>query len=285
MTLLGLTLVLIAAVSHASWNFLAKRVQGGAEVVWMFSAFATILLLPLAIGVTMFQSQPISSLGWIFIIGSSILHLVYFVSLQAGYRNGDLSLVYPTARSLGPLTAMVLATIFMSEVPTIQGGIGAIIIVGGVYALTGGKKQVTNKTTLSLAFGITAGLMIGSYTVWDAYAVSVLALPPILLHYWDNVMRTVILLPTAIKRRAIVAKHWRDHKIEVLGISVLSPLAYILILYAMSFTPVAYVAPLREVSVLLTVLAGSLILGEGHLKHRLTWAGVIMVGVVMLATS
>ena len=53
----------------------------------------------------------------------------------------------------------------------------------------------------------------------------------------------------------------------------------------MQTTPVAYVAPLREVSVLLTVLAGSILLGEGQLTHRLKWAAVILVGVVTLATS
>jgi drug/metabolite transporter (DMT)-like permease len=51
----------------------------------------------------------------------------------------------------------------------------------------------------------------------------------------------------------------------------------------MTFTPVVYVAPLRETSVLLSVLAGSLLLGEGHVRARLAWATVILTGVVILA--
>ena len=54
---------------------------------------------------------------------------------------------------------------------------------------------------------------------------------------------------------------------------------------AMTFTPVVYVAPLRESSVLLTVLMGSILLHEGDLKRRLGWALVIMVGVSLLATG
>jgi drug/metabolite transporter (DMT)-like permease len=66
-------------------------------------------------------------------------------------------------------------------------------------------------------------------------------------------------------------------------IALFNPLAYILVLTAMTFTPVVYVAPLRETSVLLSVLAGSLLLGEGHVRARLAWATVILTGVVILA--
>ena len=60
-------------------------------------------------------------------------------------------------------------------------------------------------------------------------------------------------------------------------------MACILVLHALTFTPVAYVAPLCEVSVLLTVLAASLLLGEGRLRPRLIWSAVIVGGVVLLA--
>jgi len=221
----------------------------------------------------------------LFIGGSAVLHLFYFVLLQAGYRHGDLSLVYPTARSMGPLVAMVLAAIALADYPTLQGAIGAAIIIGGVFALTGGGKRAGGNATTSLLFGLGVGLLIGSYTTWDAYAVATLAVPPLLMDYGANLGRGLLLWPTAIRRRSLIVQHWRNHRTEVIGIAILSPLAYILVLYAMSFTPVAYVAPLREVSVLLAVLAGSLLLNEGHLRFRLSWAAVILVGVVTLATS
>ena len=94
-----------------------------------------------------------------------------------------------------------------------------------------------------------------------------------------------MLAPVAWRRRERVAQIWRDHRTGVLVIAVCNPLAYILVLYAMTFTPVVYVAPLRETSVLLTVLAGSLFLGEGNMKARLTWSAVILTGVSILATG
>ena len=76
-----------------------------------------------------------------------------------------------------------------------------------------------------------------------------------------------------------------NHRIEVIAIAVFNPLAYILVLYALTFTPVVYVAPTREVSVLITVLMGSFLLGEGDLRRRMIWATVILIGTVLLATG
>lgn len=285
MSALAFALVLTAAFCHAGWNFLAKRVQGGAELVWLYSSLSALIYLPLAIWVFASMPAALTRMQWLFIAGSAILHLVYFVLLQAAYRKGDLSLVYPTARSLGPLVAMILAILFLSEFPTPQGAVGALVIIGGVFALTGsGQARGQNKGT-SLLFGAAVGCLIGSYTTWDAYGVAALAVPPLLMDYGANLGRGVLLCPTAYRRRSQIVVHWQNHKAEILGIAVLTPLAYILVLTAMQFTPVAYVAPLREVSVLLTVLAGSILLGEGDLRRRLSWATVILAGVVILATS
>ena len=82
-----------------------------------------------------------------------------------------------------------------------------------------------------------------------------------------------------------VRTFWKEQRLIILTVATIMPLAYILVLYAMTFTPVVYVAPLRESSVLLTVLMGSILLHEGDLKRRLGWALVIMVGVSLLATG
>lgn len=134
-------------------------------------------------------------------------------------------------------------------------------------------------------FGLAAGVFIGSYTVWDAYTVATLLVPPLLLDYASSVGRAILLTPLAMHRKAAIARHWHEHRGGVLWIAVLNPLTYILVLYALSFTPVVYVAPLREISVLLTVLAGVLLLAEGRLRERLPWAAVVLTGVALLATG
>ncbi len=139
--------------------------------------------------------------------------------------------------------------------------------------------------TLSLGFGLLVGMLIASYTVWDAHTVSTLAVSPLLLDYASTAGRTVLLAPVAFRHRPEVIGYWREHRAAVLGVAVLGPLAYILVLYALTFTSVVYVAPTRELSVLMAVLLGSLVLGEGHLRRRLVWAVLILAGVVLLATG
>ena len=285
MSFSGFLLVLAAAFCHATWNFFVKRINGGPELIWLFSLLSAVIYLPVAVWILIVQKPEFTLISCAFILGSAILHLGYFLFLQTGYRNGDLSLVYPVARATGPLLSTAFAVLFLSEIITWQMGVGALIIVFGVLMLTGGVRPVAHNIRLSLLFGLGAGILIGSYTAWDAYAVSVLLIPPLLLDYVSSVGRLAILAPVASRNRALIRQHWLHHKAGVIAIAVFNPLAYILVLYALTFTPVSYVAPVREISVLLTVLAGSLLLGEGNLKKRVKWGTVILVGMFLLVSA
>ncbi len=282
MSALGFSLVLTAAVCHAIWNYSVKRINAGPELIWLFSALSVLIYLPMAI---YFGSKTVlfDGLRLGVIAASAALHLGYFLLLQAGYRKGDLSLVYPTARATGPILATGFAVVFLGETLTSQTAAGGVTIVFGVLMLTGGLGKPSAGVLTSLGFGVGAGLLIGSYTAWDAHAVSALAIPPLLLDYASSVGRAALLAPVAYRRRGLVRDIWNTQRLWVLVIAVFNPLAYILVLVALTFTPVVYVAPVRELSVLLSVLIGSLLLKEGHLRHRLFWAAVILAGVGVLA--
>ncbi|QFS82761.1 DMT family transporter [Roseivivax sp. THAF197b] len=285
MSTAGFALVLAAAFCHATWNLFVKRLNAGAELVWLFSLVSVVIYAPLAIWLA-FGWETFALRDLWFIAGSTVLHLGYFLLLQKAYSVGDLSVVYPTARATGPVLSGSFAVLVLGEALSGQMALGAGIIVAGVFMLTGGRRSLSGGAgATSLLFGMATGALIGAYTVWDAYAVTAILIPPLILEYASNLSRLVLLTPVAWLRRARVARLWREERLGVLVIAVLSPLAYILVLIALRFTPVVYVAPLREVSVLLSVLAGSLILGEGDLKRRLIWAMVILTGVSLLATS
>jgi len=287
LTLLALVLVLAAACSHATWNLLVKRVGGGPEVVWLFSMLAALLYLPVAIWVIVVQQPVMGPKELMFCTISSLLHLGYFLLLQQGYRRGDLSLVYPTARATGPLLSGLAAVIIFAERPTLLGAAGGLAIIAGVFFLTGGLRRDAKQFHASLLFGLGAGALIGAYTVWDAHTLRALLVPPILLDYASSLGRVIFLSPYAVTRRAEIVRHWREHKAAILEIAVFNPLAYILVLTALVFTPVVYVAPARESSVLITVLLGTLLLkegeGRGETGRRLGWAALILAGMVMLA--
>lgn len=285
MSISGLLLVLAAAFCHATWNFFVKRINGGPELIWLFSLLSVVLYFPLAVWILLVERPEFSSLSYVFVVGSAILHLGYFLLLQQGYRKGDLSLVYPIARATGPLLSTAIAVLILGEVITLQMGIGAVTIIFGILMLTGGIRPGAQNVRASLLFGLGAGTLIGSYTAWDAYAVSILLIPPILLDYVSSLGRLVILAPIANRNRALIRQHWQHHRLGVIAIAVFNPLAYILFLYALTFTPVSYAAPIREVSVLLTVLAGSLLLQEGEFKRRAGWAMLVLTGMFLLVSG
>jgi drug/metabolite transporter (DMT)-like permease len=66
-------------------------------------------------------------------------------------------------------------------------------------------------------------------------------------------------------------------------VSVLGPLGYILVLFAMRVAPVSHVAPARELSTLVGTYFGSRLLREDAAPARLVGATCILVGVVSLA--
>ncbi|SNY93013.1 EamA-like transporter family protein [Cohaesibacter sp. ES.047] len=284
MTSLGFLLVLTAALCHATWNFCVKRINAGAELVWLFSLIFVVLYCPVAIYFALGVEQ-LPPEAMLFIVGSTLLHLGYFLLLQTGYRAGDLSIVYPTARATGPLLSGMFAVLLLGEAFTIRIALGGFIIIGGVLMLTGGFRKGSRAQSRSLLFGIAAGTLIGSYTVWDAHAVATLMIPPLLLDYASSIGRVGLLAPVAWRKRNAVRILWTEHKARIMIIAVFNPLAYILALVAMTFTPVIYVAPIREMSVVFSVLAGSLLLGEGDVRHRLLWSVIILAGVAILATG
>jgi uncharacterized membrane protein len=68
------------------------------------------------------------------------------------------------------------------------------------------------------------------------------------------------------------------------AVGLLSPLAYILVLYAYRLGgQVSLIAPLREVSLMLATVAGFFILKEKASAARLVGCAVIIAGVILLS--
>jgi hypothetical protein len=109
MPLLALCAVLLAACTHATWNLAAKRAAGSRHFVFWYSAVSALLYLPIIIFLILTTEPDFGLIHWLALLGSSVLHIGYSMTLQAGYRHADLSLVYPLARGSGPLLSFFLA--------------------------------------------------------------------------------------------------------------------------------------------------------------------------------
>ena len=280
----ALALILSAAFIHAGWNLLAKQAGGGAAFVWLFSCFSSVIYAPVVIVVLAVQKPNVGLIEFGFLFGTAALHTLYYLFLQRGYRAGDLSLVYPLARSTGPLLATVAAIVLLGERPSPMALAGGGLILLGVVVLTWGTgRRSTSAMRVAVSYGLITGVFIATYTVWDKYAVHTLKIPPLLVDYSSNIGRVLLLLPFGIRHWNQVQTEWRTNRRAVVGIGVLGPLSYILILTAMSFAPVSYVAPAREISILIGAFIGARLLGEGQSIRRLIAAATMVLGFAALA--
>ncbi len=285
MTPVALALVLTAALIHATWNFLAKRAGGGAVFVWLFGAVSAAVYTPLAIAIIALQAPPLGAGELTFIAGSAAIHSAYFLMLQRGYRVGDLSLVYPLARGVGPLLSTLAAILIFEERPSGLALVGAAFVVVGVFALAEGAagwRAALTGSSDAVGYGVLTGTLIAGYTLWDKHAVSALLIPPLVLDWGSNLGRTLLVSPYVLRHRQAIRAQWEAHRFEAIAVGILVPLSYILVLTALRSTPVSYVAPAREVSIVIGTLMGSHLLGESDARRRLTAAGVILAGVAAL---
>jgi drug/metabolite transporter (DMT)-like permease len=292
MSAAALLLVLLAAVVHATWNLLAKRVSATTSApafVWLYGALSAALYTPPALWVLLRDRPNLRAPELGLMVGSALIHLAYFLVLQRGYRNGDLSVVYPLARGTGPLLSATAAVVLLGERPSAVAVVGMGLVVLGVLLFAQparGPAAVPNdaaRRRVGVGFGLATGVLIAAYTVWDKYAVATRGVSPLLMEWTTSLARVVLLAPVAWRRRALVRDAWSRHRAAALGVGALNPLSYLLVMVAMVTTPVSYLAPAREISILIGAAFGARLLKEGDVARRLAAAGVMLLGVLCLA--
>ncbi|MCP2260819.1 EamA-like transporter family protein [Streptoalloteichus tenebrarius] len=289
----AVSLVVLAAVAHAAWNLFAKRAAGvkGLPFTWLICLVSAVLLLPFAVvAVVVGDGLAGARLGWeavAAVVATGVLHIGYSLLLQHGYAVGDMSVVYPLARGTGPLLAVTASVLLFDERPGPLGLLGAVAVVLGVLVIGSGTGAAVGgrRRLLGAGYGLLTGVMIAGYTLWDAHAVTTLALSPLIYYCGDNLVRVLLLTPWALRDRPAVVDVWRRHRVAILMIAVLSTLAYGLVLFAMRLAPVSLVAPARELSIVMSALVAWKLLGEPQPGRRLGGALVVLVGVAMLAAA
>ncbi len=285
MSVLPLGLVLASAMLHATWNLLAKRARGGVVFLWAFSLGTVLLYTPVALLYFILEAPAFTTTHLGLALGSGVLHLGYFSCLQRGYRAGDLSLVYPLARGSGPALATALAILLLGERPGTQALVGTALVVASVFVLSSGTRSAVLARRAAIGYGLLTGLFIASYTVWDGFAVGRAGASPLLYLMAGEVARTLLVTPLALRRPDDLRELWRDHRLEVVGVAVLAPGAYLLVLTALQLAPISLVAPVREIGILFATVLGTRALAEGEGRKRAFAAVAMVTGVVLLALA
>lgn len=275
--------MLLAAAAHATWNLFAKKAAGSRHFVWLYSIGSAALYLPVIVYICIYERPHFEARHYLSLAATSVLHLGYSLSLQAGYRSSDLSLVYPIARGFGPSLSFIGAVVLLGEHPSALSAIGLMLIVAGILLVAGLTRAPHRAPRAGIFFGLLTGLFIAAYTLNDGWAVKVLAISPFIVDFTGNCLRVLVLGPLAWRDRVRVAQEMHEYAGAAAVVSVLGPLGYILVLFAMRVAPISHIAPARELATLAGAYMGSRLLNERMTPERVVGAVCIVVGVMSLS--
>ena len=303
---LAILLVVSSAFAHASWNLMVRRATRPAVTTGLMAVTSAILVLPLAIFLLIADFP--SGTGWWFILATIVLHIWYFATLGYAYNTGELSIVYPVARGLGLVIIPFLGVFVIGEVMSWAAVAGAASIVTGLVLITISDIETATikrfaRSMLSILrlgspasgvrprirpawlLAILTGVVIGIYSVVDAQGVK--HVQPALYMFFLQLGGGLgmMAIQSRLETRAAFIDEARRHwKILVVG-GLLQFAAYTLVLTALTFSPVSYVGPFREVSILVAVGYGAIVLKEGVTPVRALGAICIAGGGATIALA
>ncbi len=291
MPVTALVLVVLAGLIHAVWNIADKKADGDVRFAFFISLFTVLVWAPLGVYLGWQQLGTWGFAEWACAAASGVIHVLYFVVLLRGYRKSDLTVVYPLARGSGPLISSMVAIALFGEHISALGfaGIGAVAF--GVFLIAGGPgiwsklrtDEQRERIHKGVQYGVLTGLTIASYTLVDGYSVKVLLMSPILAFYVACSVQTLLMVPPVLQDLGMAKQHWQRQWKYALLVGAVSPVSYVMVLYALQIAPLSHVAPAREVSMLFAALLGGHLLGEGDRLARLCGAVCICLGVAALA--
>lgn len=270
------TVVLGAAILHATWNALVKHGGDPFLRLAVVNLTGTLVCLPF-----LFVVEPPVAAAWPWIGLSLTIHVAYCALLCLGYLAGDLSQVYPVARGVAPPAVALLGFLVAGEAPS-WGRLGALALIsGGILAIAFGRRA-PGQSTRPLLLAVACGLAIAGYTICDGLGIRAAqgtlsyivwfffldGLPFGLGVLWLQRRRLRAALPPVL--------------LPAMAGGLLSFSAYALVIWAMRTTPMAYVSALRETSVILAAIIGTRLMGEPFGRERVTAACVVAGGIGLL---
>jgi drug/metabolite transporter (DMT)-like permease len=270
-------LILLAALLHAMWNALLKSNADRLSMMAYVAGSGSLLMAPL----TFFVPFP-SPEVWQIILLSLVLHTGYKVFLVKAYTHGDMGQVYPLARGLAPAMVTVVGFLFLDEQLPLTATIGIAVILAGIISLAWRKngKEGPQKHH-GVLYAIGTSCFIAAYTLNDGLGGRVADSAHAYV-IWLFALDGVSIVAIALWRRGPALLVPNRDWLFGLGGGAMSIVAYWLVIWAMSITPLGPVAALRETSVVFGALISGLVLKEGLGWRAVAAACVVAAGVMLL---
>lgn len=275
-----------SAVSHALWNYVAKEAGDKDSFMLLINVFSLAIFLPVFYVILPEIYFPVEILPFLFVSG--VAETIYFLALGKAYETGDLSVVYPVARS-SPMFVAIAASLLIGERISPWGALGIALILFGVYVLhlKGWSGEELTRPLKALGdpasrYAFVAALGTTVYSISDKMGVT--AVDPLLYSFWLGFVITGMMSLVIVKRRGVslLREELRGSLFKVSVAGVLVKGGYMLVLVAMSMAQVSYILALRQVSVVLGAALGVVLLKERYGGVRIVGSMIIFVGVYLL---
>jgi drug/metabolite transporter (DMT)-like permease len=264
----ALALALAAAGLHALWNLLLAR-ERDTEAATAVALVVLVLALVLPAALT----WRVEGAAVPYMLGSAALELIYVALLAAAYRRFELSLVYPVARGLAPVLALIFVVAAGGARPSALGIAGVLAVAAGVLLVRGLRGSLAG-----LALGAVIAAVIAGYTVVDRYGIRHANAAPYLLLV---MLGPALVYPVAVGRQRVAAAVGP----ATVVVGGASASAYLLVLLALRLASAPAVAAVRESSVVIATALAAVVLRERVGMVRTAGAVLVAGGVALLALS
>jgi len=284
----ALGLVLVSALLHACRDFLTKRGINKQAFSWWYHLFGVCFILPFFLYRI---SSGVAAGTWKYAAASGSIHAVYFYMLAEAYKEGDLSLVYPIARS-APLFVMAWSTLIWKEWVSPVGALGILIVVAGAYLLQLQRyslpgliapfRALLRDRSVRLAWG--TAILVAAYSLVDDRGVQVV--DPLVYLFVYGAIGFLLYTPYVLTRHhTLLRSEWCVNWQRILPAGLLSPFGYLLALFALQLAHVGYVSAIRQLSIVFGVILGSFLLQEPYGKIRLVASLIMFCGMSLIASK
>lgn len=281
---LAIFLVLISAGTHVVYNILIKKCTDRLAATWLFLLCGVLLFFPASIQYWD-QLASITPMQVRLYVLSGFLKAVYFYMLTVLYAREDFSKTYPVLRS-SHVFIPFLSFVFLGEVLKGYEVLGAIVLWGGVFLVNmeelssqDVKETLCSLNGKSFQYGIFTAFVVALYSIVDSAGVDTmhpLLFMPIMF-FASLVFLSMYMAKN--KRFGNIRTEWSTNWLKIIGIAMLNFGGYLLVLIAMTMTSVTVVMSIRQLSIIMGVVAGKRVFDEKALVPRLVGALVIVLGI------
>jgi len=282
-------LSILTALFASARDFQSKRHLARVDsltVSWALSLFS-IPFLGIALSFT--DVPTVDSTFFVLVGGAAAVLTVGWILYIKALSVSEMSLTVPMI-SFSPLFLLVLAPLFLGEFPSPIGICGVSLIVIGTYIVGTSKASFGFLGPFrALLHERGPRLMLLAAVAFSFAAVldkaGITRSSAILFAFVENMCVALFMVPIIyVKHRAGFREAFANWRI-LLPIGFCVAMMFVCQASAMRLGPVAYVVAIKRLSVLISVVAGGLLLGEEQLSVRLAGSAVMVCGICCIANA